>query len=117
MNRLRHIPVIIFLAGFLISSSMAQGVPAPYTVRPQPFMSGLDRPVLFRDDGPGAGRKMFIVLQAGTIRILQPGSRTATEFLNLAGRVIPIGGLGDERGLLGMTVHPDFDTNGKFYVN
>lgn len=109
--------VFLIVLVFLNVSVFGQGVPAPYTVRLQPFASGLDRPILFRDDGPGPGRKMFIVQQPGLIRLLQPGSRTPTDFLSLAGRVIPIGGLGDERGLLGMTVHPDFDTNGKFYVN
>jgi glucose/arabinose dehydrogenase len=96
---------------------MGQGVPAPYTVRLQQFSSGLDRPILFRDDGPGPGRKKFIVQQTGLIRLLQPGSRTPTNFINLSSRIPVIGGLGDERGLLGMTVHREFDTNGKFYVN
>ena len=117
MNKTFYRLAIIFAVLLLASPAFAQGVPAPYTVRLQTFMTGLDRPILFRDDGAGPGRKMFIVQQTGLIRLLQPGSRTPTDFLNLASRIPVLGGLGDERGLLGMTVHPDFDTNGKFYVN
>ena len=76
-KRLALLPVVLFC----ISTVNGQGVPAPYTVRLQPFASGLDRPILFRDDGPGSGRKKFIVQQTGLIRLLQPGSRTPTDFL------------------------------------
>lgn len=103
--------------GLFFADAFAQGVPSPYTVRLQPFASSLDRPILFRDDGPGPGRKKFIVQQTGLIRLLQAGSRTPTDFIDLSSKIPVIGGLGDERGLLGMTVHRDFDTNGKFYVN
>ena len=104
--------VALFVCGVL-----GQGVPAPYTIRLQPFMTGLSRPILLRDDGPGAGRRMFIVQQTGLIRVLQAGARTPTDFLNLASRIrVPVG-VGDEFGLLGMTLHRNFDTNGKFYVN
>ena len=107
----------VFAVFLFVAGVFGQGVPAPYTVRLQPFMSGLDRPILYRDDGPGPGRRTFIVQQTGTILLLQPGSRTPSNFINLASRIPVIGGLGDERGLLGMTLHPDFDTNRKFYVN
>ncbi|MEO8042483.1 MAG: PQQ-dependent sugar dehydrogenase [Acidobacteriota bacterium] len=114
---LRNLAAVVLAVAFLVFTGFAQGVPAPYTVRLQPFMSGLDRPILYRDDGLGAGRKTFIVQQTGLIRLLQPGSRTPTDFINLSSKIPAIGGLGDERGLLGMTVHRLFDTNGKFYVN
>ncbi len=117
MNKLSYRLAFLFAILLFASIGFGQGVPAPYTVRLQPFMSGLDRPVFFRDDGPGGGRKKFIVQQTGLIRLLQAGSRTPTDFINLSSRIPVIGGLGDERGLLGMTVHPSFDTNGKFYVN
>jgi len=117
MKKNRNWLIFVFSAVFFVSSIAGQGVPAPYTIRLQPFMSGLDRPILFRDDGPGPGRKLFIVQQTGLIRLLQPGSRTPTDFINLSSKIPVLGGLGDERGLLGMTVHRLFDTNGKFYVN
>ena len=90
-KRLAFLPAVLFC----ISTVVGQGVPAPYTVRLQPFASGLDRPILFRDDGPGSGRKKFIVQQTGLIRLLQPGSRTSTDFINLAARIPILGGLGE----------------------
>ena len=108
----RHL-TIIFTVAFSVSGIYGQGVPAPYTIRLQPFVSGLSAPIFYRHDGPGPGKKTFIVQQGGLIRLLQPGSRTPTDFVNLTTRVVS----GGERGLLGMAVHPDFETNGKFYVN
>ncbi len=117
MKKLGYQMAFTFAILLLVSNIFGQGVPAPYTVRLQPFMSGLDRPILFRDDGLGNGRKKFVVQQTGLIRLLQPGSRVPTDFINLSSRIPVLGGLGDERGLLGMTVHPQFEANGKFYVN
>jgi glucose/arabinose dehydrogenase len=117
MMKLRNIATPILVAVFFVLNAFGQGVPAPYTVRLQPFLSGLDRPILYRDDGPGSGKRTFVVQQTGRILLLQPSSRTPTEFINLSSKIPPIGGLGDERGLLGMTLHRLFDTNGKFYVN
>lgn len=117
MKKLAISLAFAFVAVLFVSSVFGQGVPAPYTIRLQTFVSGLDRPILYRDDGPGPGKRTFIVQQTGLIRLLSPGSRTPTNFIDLSSRIPVIGGLGDERGLLGMTLHPDFDTNGKFYVN
>ncbi|HKP69838.1 MAG TPA: PQQ-dependent sugar dehydrogenase [Pyrinomonadaceae bacterium] len=113
MNKYFYRLAISFAVVLSVSGVYGQGVPAPYTIRLQRFIAGLSSPIFYRDDGPGAGKKTFIVQQGGIIRVLQAGSRTPTDFINLTTRVTS----GGERGLLGMTVHPDFDTNGKFYVN
>ena len=44
------------------------------------------------------------------------GTKNTTPFLDLDALVIDIPA-GDERGLLGLTFHPDFLSNGYFYVN
>src|SRR5262249_11895145 len=54
-----------------------------------------------------------MVEQAGRIRVLQPGAANPTLFLDIVSRVLS----GGERGLLGLTFHPQFSTNGRFYVN
>src|SRR5262249_32048166 len=51
--------------------------------------------------------------QAGRIRVLQPGAASPTLFLDIVSRVLS----GGERGLLGLAFHPQFSTNGRFYVN
>jgi len=60
-------------------------------------------------------KRIFVVSQTGEIRVIpnQSTAATAKVFLNLAGRIVA----GGEQGLLGMTFHPNYRTNGYFYVN
>ncbi len=78
--------------------------------------SGLDNP-LYVTHAPGDPDRIFVVEQPGRIRIVDisqdPPVTQATPFLDIRARVID----GGERGLLGLAFHPDFNTNGWFYVN
>lgn len=66
---------------------------------------------------PDSSHRLFIVDQAGQIWIIGTnGQRSANPFMDLTGRMIPIDPGYDERGLLGLAFHPQFKTNGKFYV-
>jgi hypothetical protein len=56
---------------------------------------------------------LFIVEQAGRIRIVKNGTVQSTPFLDIADRVRS----GGEQGLLSMAFHPDYRTNGQFFVN
>jgi glucose/arabinose dehydrogenase len=56
---------------------------------------------------------LFVVEQAGTIRILQAGALLTTPFLDIRSRVTFSG----EMGLLGVAFHPAFAQNRRFYVN
>ncbi|MBS1795373.1 MAG: PQQ-dependent sugar dehydrogenase [Acidobacteria bacterium] len=94
----------------------AQGVAAPYTSRLQTFQTGLTRPILLRNARDGS-RRIFIVQQSGIIKVLQPGATTPTDFINLSSKIVIPTSTGDERGLLGLTFHPQFTANGKFYVD
>ncbi|NRA08623.1 MAG: PQQ-dependent sugar dehydrogenase, partial [Myxococcales bacterium] len=74
---------------------------------------GLDRPV-FLTTPPGDRDRVFIVEQhSGDIRILRlaTGSLEATPFLTVGGVAT-----GNEQGLLGLAFHPDYASNGFFYV-
>ncbi|MCH8164126.1 MAG: PQQ-dependent sugar dehydrogenase [Planctomycetes bacterium] len=80
--------------------------------------SGLNRPV-FATHAPGDFSRLFIVEQRGVIKILDLATETvlATPFLNIDSLVAgPVDNF-DERGLLGLAFHPDYQTNGFFYVN
>ncbi len=104
----------IFIAS--AAATLGQGIPAPYTMRLQPFLTGLSRPILIRSAKDGS-KRLFIVQQTGIIKILQPGATVPTDFINLSSKiVVPTSG-GDERGLLGLTFDPQFTANGKFYVD
>jgi glucose/arabinose dehydrogenase len=63
---------------------------------------------------PPNDTRLFVVEQGGLIRILNSnGSINATPFLNLTSLI----SLGSERGLLGLAFHPNYATNGLFFVN
>ena len=104
------------LVGVTTASVAAQTAPAPYTMRLQPFLTGLSRPILIRNAGDGS-KRLFVVQQGGVIRVVQPGVTAPTNFIDLSSKITVPVSAGDERGLLGMTFHPQFATNGKFYVN
>ncbi len=74
------------------------------------FASGFSSPVDLQNAGDD---RLFVVEQGGRIRILNAdGTINSTPFLNID----PIVNSGGERGLLGLAFHPDYATNGYFYV-
>lgn len=62
--------------------------------------------------GDGSGR-LFIVEQPGRIKIWDGDQVVSPAYLNIASKVK----YGGERGLLGLAFHPDYASNGLFYVN
>lgn len=57
--------------------------------------------------------RMFVVQQNGIIKILQSnGTVNSTNFLNISSKIT----YGGERGLLGLAFHPQYPTNGYFFV-
>jgi glucose/arabinose dehydrogenase len=112
-----RVRVGLVLSLFVLAVNIwGQGVPAPYTLRLQTFLTGLTRPILIRHAGDGS-KRLFIVQQSGIIKVLQPGASAPTDFIDLSSKITIPSGVGDERGLLGLTFHPQFATNGKFYVD
>ncbi|MEX0877018.1 MAG: PQQ-dependent sugar dehydrogenase [Phycisphaerales bacterium] len=80
-------------------------------------VSGIDRPVFMTHAGDGSGRT-FIIEQEGAIRIVDAaGDLLPTPFMDIDGTVVGGDSGGNEQGLLGLAFHPDYATNGKFYVN
>jgi glucose/arabinose dehydrogenase len=73
--------------------------------------TGLTQPILVTNARDGSNR-LFIVEQAGPIKVLQPGSTSPTMFLDLTFKVWS----GGERGMLGLAFHPQFATNRRFFV-
>lgn len=90
------------------------------TIALQQIASGFTSPVALSEAPDGTGR-LFIVDQIGRIHVRQPGQSSTTVFLDVAARMVSIGGSGggfvyDERGLLGLAFHPQYTTNGRFFV-
>lgn len=81
------------------------------TLNLQSFGTGFTSPVeiTHADDS-----RLFVVEQTGRIKILNPnGTVNATPFLTVSS-IISNGG---ERGLLGLAFHPNYTSNGYFFVN
>ena len=65
---------------------------------------------------PGDDAHVLVFEQNGLITRLAPADGTATPFLDLRERVVPLRADYDERGLLGLAFHPDFAANGRLFV-
>jgi glucose/arabinose dehydrogenase len=61
---------------------------------------------------PGDSSRVFVVEQAGTIRIVRDGRVNSRPFLDIRSRVLA----GGERGLLSIAFAPDYATSRRFYV-
>jgi glucose/arabinose dehydrogenase len=77
------------------------------------FVTGLSAPTGFQIAPNDPLGRIFIVEQRGTIRVIQNTFLQATPFLDITDKVE----YGGEEGLLGLAFHPNFSSNGKFYVN
>lgn len=64
---------------------------------------------------PGDSSRFFVVEQGGVIKVFSNAENvsSSTTFLDIKSKVRS----GGERGLLGLAFHPDFKTNGYFFVN
>lgn len=75
--------------------------------------SGLTRPVDLQSAFDGSGR-LFIIEKSGVIRVYENGQLRNEPFLDIADRVDD---RSNEMGLLGLAFHPNYESNGYFFVN
>ncbi|MEO8935327.1 MAG: PQQ-dependent sugar dehydrogenase [Burkholderiaceae bacterium] len=80
--------------------------PAGFT-RNEAWVTGLSNATAFAQAQDG---RFFVAEQGGTLRVVKNGVLLATPFVTLA-----VDSAG-ERGLIGVTLHPDFAQNGYVYV-
>lgn len=73
--------------------------------------AGLSAPV-YVTTPPGDTARLFVVQQGGAIRVLRHDSLLPARFLDLSGHI----SAGGERGLLSLAFHPQYASNGYFYV-
>jgi len=67
-------------------------------------------------ESPDNTNRLFIVDQTGKVWIVKNGTKLSTPFIDLSSKMVTLSPSYDERGLLGFAFHPDYKTNGKFYV-
>jgi hypothetical protein len=85
-------------------------LPPALTLKLNPFVTGLATPVFLTQ--PLNDGRMFVVEQAGRIRVIKDGLLQPTPFLDITTRVLS----GGERGLFSVAFHPQYATNHFFYV-
>ena len=76
-----------------------------------PVATGLVDPVFVTGARDGTHR-LFVVEQAGTIRVMPVGGSGTSLFLDIRPRVRS----GGEQGLLGLAFHPSYSSNRRFFV-
>src|SRR5258705_3550427 len=111
-SRRRHTICLSDWSSDVCSSDLP--VPPPVTLQVElvPVASGFASPLDIQQAGDGSGR-LFVVEQAGRIKIIQSGNVLGTPYLDISSSVAS----GGETGLLGLAFHPNFTSNCCFYVN
>ncbi|HSN50618.1 MAG TPA: PQQ-dependent sugar dehydrogenase [Bacteroidales bacterium] len=105
MKKLTIFVMIILLTG---TDDLVSQTP----VRLLPFAEGLSEPTSLATD---LSKRFFVTQRAGTIAIVDStGNLNPVLFMDITDRVKSTS---QEQGLLGIALHPQFLTNGYFYVN
>lgn len=71
--------------------------------------SGLDSPLFV--DAPAGDSRLFVIQRGGEVVVVSEG--TTSTFLDVSAKVRTDG----ERGLIGLAFHPDYQSNGLFYIH
>ncbi|MEZ4219335.1 MAG: PQQ-dependent sugar dehydrogenase [Polyangiaceae bacterium] len=75
--------------------------------------TGYSTPLLVKSPD-GESNRLFVVQKNGNILLIKNGAKVNTPFLNISARVTTNA---NERGLLGLAFHPNYASNGRFYVH
>ena len=80
--------------------------------------TGFNRPIYATHAGDGTGR-LFVLEQSGKIWILVDDKRQTEPFLDVSALISPsaLTQRYTEQGLLGLAFHPDYASNGAFFIN
>lgn len=117
---MKNLLTVLILVSLLVlfSCKKEHHNPPPANATPdlQQVADGIVSPVALAEP-PDGTKRLFVVDQTGKIWIIQPdGTRSATPFIDLSSKMVALTPNYDERGLLGLAFHPDFKSNGKFYL-
>ena len=81
------------------------------TIELEDFADGFSSPLALKNAGD---ERLFVVEQGGVIKIVDANAVVnSTPFLDIQSIV----NAGGERGLLGLAFHPEYQTNGRFFVH
>ncbi len=100
----------VLLAGQLVALHAGRALGATPNIGKHAVAS-FDNPVYIAH-APSAPQLLFVVEQAGRIRVVRGGHKVGHPFLDIHNRVTS----GGEQGLLSMAFDPGYRHNGRFYV-
>ena len=105
-------PLIALAAsGLLACADAAAPDPEPVALAAALVVDGLSSPLFLT--APESDDRLFVVERGGRIVVIQNGAALPTPFLDI-GSLVTAGG---EQGLLGLAFHPDYASNGYFFVD
>jgi glucose/arabinose dehydrogenase len=108
--------LLLATAGAVAAHHGSSPIGEPVTARIELLAEGFTAPVSLVEPPDGSSR-LFVVDQAGRIRIIDAGGHLLAEpFLDVSDQLVTLNPGFDERGLLGLAFHPGYASNGRFYV-
>jgi len=97
--------ILLLICAFFCLNAFSQ------TIELEDFADGFSSPLALKNAGD---ERLFVVEQGGVIKIVDiNGTVNPTPFLDIQSIV----NAGGERGLLGLAFHPEYQTNGRFFVH
>jgi glucose/arabinose dehydrogenase len=109
---MKNIFTLILMLGACGANSDPTPPPPPSALNLELVASGLNNPV-YLTALPNDQQRLFVVEQVGRIRIIRNGQLLATPFLDIRAKV----SFGGEQGLFSVAFHPNYASNGWFFVN
>ncbi|MCC8426053.1 sorbosone dehydrogenase family protein [Mucilaginibacter sp. UR6-11] len=103
----------LMAAIFALASFTKNDNPADITINSVKITGGIQAPTSMAFPEPS---KIWITEQTGKIRLVKDGRLTNVVILDLKDKMIRVNSGYEERGLLNIALHPEFSSNGKFYV-
>lgn len=110
--RLRLLLLMLML---ISSNSLVTAQLPPLKMKLVKIAGGFTSPVGVASPDDQTGR-LFILEQGGKIKIIKNGVILDQPFLNVSGKLDGLNIAYSEKGLLGVTFHPDYKNNGRFYI-
>ncbi len=123
--RLLIVATVALLAGAIAAQDSDSAIlvsresaPSASNVKLTTIAAGLTRPIYVANAGDGSGR-LFLVEQTGLIWPYKDGLRLTPAFLDVSRLIsqVALTSRYTEQGLLGLAFHPDYASNGYFFVN
>jgi glucose/arabinose dehydrogenase len=106
---------LLFTFLFLNSFTTNEESLPPLKVKLKLIARGFTSPVGMASPKDGS-RRIFVIEQGGKIKIVKDGIVSSTPFLSISNKLDGLNIAYSEKGLLGLAFHPNYKSNGRFFV-